>query len=667
MKFNLTAEMKPTGGQPKAIEEITNLFDSGRKEAVLLGVTGSGKTFVLANVIKNIQRPVLVISHNKTLAAQIYAELSCFFPDNAVEYFISYYDYYQPEAYLPQTDTYIAKDASVNEAIDRLRLKATASVVSRRDVIVVASVSCIYNIGSPEVFKAGTLVLKKGEKLTPQKFARKLIDIHYSRNEIETGPGTFRIKGDVMDVYPAYETKQFLRFEFFGDGIDKINVISYPDFRTAGETDEAVIFPAKQYLIEKDSIPKAIESIRIELAERKEYFKKSGRDLEAQRLEQRTLSDIEMIENFGYCQGIENYSRHLSGRPLGSKPWCLIDYFPDDFLVVIDESHATIPQIRAMEHGDRSRKETLIEFGFRLPSALDNRPLKFEEFRQLAQTTLYMSATPALYERERAGPKNTIELIARPTGIVDPVIEICPTKGQIDVILEKAKETVGRGERVIITTLTKKSAEEFADFLKGEDMRVAYLHSEIKSLDRVEILRSLRLGDFDVIVGVNLLREGLDLPEVGLVMILDADREGFLRSETSLVQTAGRAARNLCGKVILFADEITDSMARALAETKRRRKIQEGFNREHKIIPKSIVKTREEILAATSIAEVREKKPAGGYPEEPTEGMSRIDLIEKIEGLVKEMKKAAEELEFERAAVLRDRVKKLKEIIAGRS
>ncbi len=655
--------MNPAGGQPEAIEKLTDIYLKGGKQAVLLGVTGSGKTFVLANLIKNIQKPVLVISHNKTLAAQIYAELSCFFPDNAVEYFISYYDYYQPEAYLPQTDTYIAKDASVNEAIDRLRLRATASVVSRRDVIVVSSVSCIYNIGSPEVFRAGSIAIKKGDRMTPQSLARKLIDIHYTRNEIETAPGIFRIKGDSVDLYPAYESKRFFRIEFFGDEIEKISVISFPDFRTAGETDRAVIFPAKQYLIEKDAIPKAMESIEKELRERTEYFRNNGRLLEAQRLEQRTLSDLEMIDNFGYCQGIENYSRHLSGRPPGSKPWCLIDYFPEDFLVVIDESHATIPQIKAMEHGDRSRKETLIEFGFRLPSALDNRPLKFEEFSDLAKTALCMSATPALYEKQGAGPENIVELIVRPTGIVDPVIEVCPTSGQIDVIIKKAKETVERGERVIVTTLTKKSAEEFADFLRGEEMRVAYLHSEIKALDRVEILRALRLGDFDVIVGVNLLREGLDLPEVGLVMILDADREGFLRSETSLVQTAGRAARNLCGKVVLFADEMTDSMKRALSETGRRRKIQEEFNKRNGIVPKSIVKTREEIMAATSIAEVREKKQEEFFPEDESGNLSRIEIMEKIETLIREMKKAAEELEFERAAVLRDRVRKLKDKI----
>lgn len=652
--------MKPAGGQPEAIEDLTRVFKSGEKEAVLLGVTGSGKTFVLANLIEKIQKPVLVISHNKTLAAQVYAELSCFFPDNAVEYFISYYDYYQPEAYIPQTDTYIAKDASVNEAIDRLRLKATASVLSRKDVIIVASVSCIYNIGSPEVFREGVVRVCKEEKLNPQKLAKKLVEIHYARNEIENAPGSFRIKGDVMDVYPAYEDRQFMRFEFFGDSVEKITMMTYPDFRTAGEIDEAVIFPAKQYLIEKEGIPRALDNIRKELVQRIEYFEIAGRNLEAQRLKQRTLSDIEMIENFGYCQGIENYSRHLSGRPPGSKPWCLIDYFPENFLVVIDESHATIPQIRAMEHGDRSRKQTLIEFGFRLPSALDNRPLKFEEFMGLARNVLYMSATPALHEKQRA-EDNIVELIVRPTGLVDPLIEVSPTKNQIDVILQKTRESVGKGERVIITTLTKKSAEEFADFLRQEDLRVAYLHSEIKSLDRVEILRSLRLGDFDVIVGVNLLREGLDLPEVGLVMILDADREGFLRSETSIVQTAGRAARNLCGKVMLFADSITDSMARALKETHRRRIIQEDFNRKNGITPKSIIKTRDEIMAATSIAEVREKKFSETFSDEEWASMTNIEIIEKVENLVKEMKKAAEELEFERAAALRDRVKKLKE------
>lgn len=660
MEFKLLSDLKPAGDQPGAIKVLTKGLLNNVKEQVLLGVTGSGKTFTLASVIENVNRPTLVISHNKTLAAQLYAEFASLFPNNAVEFFISYYDYYQPEAYLPQTDTYIAKDAKVNEIINQLRLKATASILSRRDVLIVASVSCIYNIGSPELFRKGSVELDIDKNITPQELARRLVTIHYTRNDLEISPGNFRLKGDIMEIYPAYDNKTALRIEFFGDQIDCITRISLPDYKKLGILNKAVIFPARHYLISQSNIDRAVENIEKELKERVKYFKRDNRLIEAQRLEQRTRSDIEMIENFGYCHGIENYSRHMSGRPPGSRPWCLIDYFPDDFITIIDESHASIPQVRAMEHGDRSRKQSLIDFGFRLPSALDNRPLKFEEFEDLLGQVVYMSATPSEYEKIRVGKINVVEQISRPTGLIDPEIEVWPREGQIDSILSEVRGMVEKNKRVLITTLTKKMAEELADFLHEEGINVTYLHSEIKSLDRVMILRNLRLGKFDVLVGVNLLREGLDLPEVALVIILDADREGFLRSETSLIQTAGRAARNLCGKVIFFADTMTKSMNKAIEETARRRKKQTAYNLQFNIEPRSIVKSKEEIMAATAIAEVSEKKDNTYLDDSTLDNLTKIEMMEKIVGLKNMMKNSAENLEFEKAAKYRDMIRYLK-------
>ena len=660
MDFKLVSDLRPSGDQPKAIKALTEGLSKNVKEQVLLGVTGSGKTFTLASVIEKVNRPILVISHNKTLAAQLYAEFASLFPNNAVEFFISYYDYYQPEAYLPQTDTYIAKDAKVNDVIDQLRLKATASILSRRDVLIVASVSCIYNIGSPELFKEGSIELDIDKNITPQNLSMKLVSIHYTRNDLDTSPGNFRLKGDIMEIYPAYNNKNALRIEFFGDQIECISRISLPDYRILENLNKTVIFPARHYLISQSKIDRAVVEIEKEMKGRIEYFNREKRFVEAQRLEQRTLSDIEMIENFGYCHGIENYSRHLSGRPPGSRPWCLIDYFPDDFITVIDESHATIPQVRAMEHGDRSRKQSLIDFGFRLPSALDNRPLKFKEFETLLNNVIYMSATPSDYEKDRAGEKNIVEQISRPTGLVDPEIEVWPREGQIDSILSEVRAMTKDEKRVLITTLTKKMAEELADFLHEEGINVTYLHSEIKSLDRVRILRNLRLGKFDVLVGVNLLREGLDLPEVALVIILDADREGFLRSETSLIQTAGRAARNLCGKVIFFADTITKSMKRAIDETARRRKKQIAYNIEFDIEPMSIIKTEDQIMAATAIAEVSEKKDKTYLEDKTFDNLTKIEIMERIVSLKTMMKNSAENLQFEKAAEFRDMIRHLK-------
>jgi excinuclease ABC subunit B len=628
---------------------------SDRRFHTLLGVTGSGKTFTMANVIQHVQKPTLVISHNKTLAAQLYGELKGFFPNNAVEYFISYYDYYQPEAYIPSTDTYIEKDTSINDEIDRLRLKATSSLMARNDVIIVASVSCIYGLGSPEDFRDLLLFLKRGESLNRRTMLEKLIDIHYTRNDIDFHRGTFRVRGDVVEIFPAYE-EYALRVEMWGDRIEKISRINVITGEVLQEQDAVAVYPAKHFVTTYPKLEAAIQSVQQELKERLALFRTQGKLLEAQRLESRTLYDIEMMQEIGYCSGIENYSRHLAGREPGERPSCLIDYYPDDFLMIIDESHATIPQIRAMYNGDRSRKETLVEHGFRLPSALDNRPLKFDEFESIIPQVMFVSATPAEYELEKS-EGIVVEQIIRPTGLMDPRVIIRPVQGQMDDLIGEIRARVERHERVLVTTLTKRMAEDLADYLAGIEIRVRYLHSEIAALDRVEILRGLRLADFDVLVGINLLREGLDLPEVSLVAILDADKEGFLRSQRSLMQTAGRAARHLDGTVILYADKMTDAIRYLQKETDRRRKIQEEYNRVHGITPKSIYKSLDQVMAATSVADA---KDASWIDEKSVRSLSPMEKEEMIENLEKEMKAAAARTEFERAAELRDQIAILK-------
>ncbi len=647
MKFKLISNFKPAGDQPAAIEKLIQGIKAGYKFQTLLGVTGSGKTFTIANVIEQVQKPTLVISHNKSLAAQLYSEFKSFFPDNAVEYFISYYDYYQPEAYVPESDLYIAKDASINEEIERLRLKATSSLLTRNDVIIVASVSCIYNIGSPDEVKELVVFLKKDLEKGRESLMNQLVSIQYKRNDIQFTPGTFRVRGDIIDIYPADE-KNAIKVEFFDDFIEKISIIDPLTGKSIKQLDEVIVFPAKHFITTRPRIEEAVKNIKIELENRVAELERQGKLLEAQRLLQRTLFDCEMLLELGYCPGIENYSMHLSGRKPGERPFCLIDYFPKDFLMVIDESHVTIPQIQGMYEGDHSRKVTLVEYGFRLPSALENRPLKFEEFESLINQAICVSATPAEWEIKKS--KNRIvEQIVRPTGIVDPQVVVKPASNQVDDLINEIQKHVSNNERVLVTTLTKRMAEELAQYLNEIGIKVRYMHSEIDALQRVEILRGLRLGEFDVLVGINLLREGLDLPEVALVAILDADREGFLRSERSLIQTAGRAARNVRSKVILYADEITDSMKRALAEMERRRNKQLEYNRIHSITPRSIVKTKEEILKATSVADrllSEDKKEA--------------DSFEEIERLYKEMADAVSLMEFERAAELRDKIKEIR-------
>lgn len=645
MKFKLISNFKPAGDQPEAIEKLVQGIKAGYKFQTLLGVTGSGKTFAIANVIEQVQKTTLVISHNKSLAAQLYSEFKSFFPENAVEYFISYYDYYQPEAYVPENDLYIAKDASINEEIERLRLKATSSLLTRKDVIIVASVSCIYNIGSPEEVKELVVFLKRGIEKGRESLMNQLVGIQYKRNDIQFTQGTFRVRGDVVDVFPADE-KNGIRVEFFDDFIERIQVFDPLTGNLIEELEEVVIFPAKHFITTKPRIEEAVKNIKIELEKRVGEFERQGKLVEAQRLLQRTLFDCEMLLELGYCPGIENYSMHLSGRKPGERPFCLIDYFPSDFLLVIDESHVTIPQIQGMYEGDHSRKLTLVEYGFRLPSALENRPLKFEEFESLINQAICVSATPAEWEIRKSGNR-IVEQIVRPTGIVDPKVVVKPARNQVDDLINEIKNRVANNERVLVTTLTKRTAEELAQYLNEIGIRVRYLHSEIDAIQRVEILRGLRLGEFDVLVGINLLREGLDLPEVALVAILDADREGFLRSERSLIQTAGRAARNVRSEVILYADDITDSMRRALAEMERRRNKQIEYNKVHNITPRSIVKTREEILKATSVADRLLSD-------------EEVNSFEEIERLYKEMADAVSLMEFERAAVLRDKIKEIK-------
>jgi excinuclease ABC subunit B len=653
--FELVTDFELKGDQPEAVRELTDGIKRGERYQTLLGVTGSGKTFTVANVIADFGRPTLVISHNKTLAAQLYGELKGFFPNNAVEYFISYYDYYQPEAYLPTTDTYIEKDTSINDEIDRLRLRATSSLLERDDVIIVASVSCIFGLGSPKDFRDLLLIVEKGTKVDQRKILERLIDIHYTRNDIDFHRGTFRVRGDVIEIYPAYE-EHALRVELFGDEIERISAIDTLTGEVLEEKQRAAVYPAKHFVTTAPKLEAAVQAIQSELEERLAYFRSRNMLLEAQRLETRTHYDIEMMEEIGYCSGIENYSRHLAARQPGERPACLLDYFPEDFLMIIDESHATIPQVRAMFNGDRARKETLVEHGFRLPSALDNRPLKFDEFENMIHRAIFVSATPADYELERCGGV-VVEQIIRPTGLMDPKVVVRPTKGQIDDLLEEIRKRVKRKERVLVTTLTKRMAEDLADYLKGVDVRVRYLHSEIDALDRVEILRGLRLADFDVLVGINLLREGLDLPEVSLVAILDADKEGFLRSERSLMQTAGRAARNIGGTVILYADSITDSIRKLQEETNRRREIQRKYNEEHGITPETIYKTLDEVLSATAVAD---SKTVSYMSEKRLDSLSKMEKEEMIETLEKEMLAAAKNLEFEKAAELRDRIELLR-------
>ena len=654
--FRLVSNYKPTGDQPQAIEKLTEGVRRCEKYQTLLGVTGSGKTFTVANLIANAGKPSIVISHNKTLAAQLYGELKGFFPHNAVEFFISYYDYYQPEAYVPQTDTYIEKDTSMNDDIDRLRLRATSSLLEREDVVIVASVSCIYGLGSPKDYKELLLFLEVGEEFERDQILKSLIDIHYSRNDIEFARGTFRVRGDTIEVHPAYE-ETAIRLELFGDKLERISVIDTLKGDLLEEKKRVAIYPAKHFVTTPPQLEQAIKNIEIELEERLNCFRERGKLLEAQRLESRTKFDLEMMREIGYCPGIENYSRHLSGRKPGEKPYCLLDFFPQDYLMIIDESHQTIPQIRGMYAGDRSRKEVLVEYGFRLPSALDNRPLFFKEFESMINQVVFVSATPAEFELDRSKGV-VVEQIIRPTGLIDPLIIVKPLKNQVDDLLEEIKLRSEKKERVLVTTLTKRMAEDLADYLAQMGIKVRYLHSEIDAIERVDILRDLRLAEFDVLVGINLLREGLDLPEVSLVAILDADKEGFLRSQTSLIQIAGRAARNKAGEVIMYAGEVTDSMRKAIEETNRRRKIQEEYNKSHGITPQTIYKTREEILKTTTFADSRTESVV---KEEKMDYLDILTLEDKIEHLERAMKKASKNLEFEKAAIYRDELKKLKE------
>ncbi|MGC8787466.1 MAG: excinuclease ABC subunit UvrB [Anaerolineae bacterium] len=650
-EFQLVSDMKPTGDQPQAIAKLVEGLKKGYKHQTLLGVTGSGKTYVMANIIAQVQRPTLVLSHNKTLAAQLYSEFREFFPHNAVEYFVSYYDYYQPEAYIPQTDTYIEKDADINEEIDRLRLAATSSLLTRRDVIIVASVSCIYNIGSPEEYGQDVVQLRRGETKRRERLLRHLTEIYYQRNDIDFHRGCFRVRGDTVDIFPAYR-ETALRVEYWGDTIERITEIDPLTGEILHEHDFVQIFPAKHFITNRERLEAALKSIEAELEERLAVLRQQGKLLEAQRLEQRTRYDMEMMREVGYCSGIENYSRHLSGRAPGQQPWTLLDYFPDDFLMFVDESHITLPQVHGMYNGDRARKEVLIEYGFRLPSALDNRPLRFEEFEQHINQVIYTSATPGPYELEHS--QQVVEQIIRPTGLVDPEIIVRPTKGQIDDLLAEINRRVQRGERVLVTTLTKRMAEDLADYLQETGVKVHYLHSEIQTIERVQILRDLRLGVYDVVVGINLLREGLDLPEVSLVAILDADKEGFLRSKNSLIQTIGRAARHVHGQVIMYADNITESMREAIDETNRRRQIQMRYNEEHHIVPTSIIKEIRDLTDRVRVvAEPRAEYAVG-------KDIPKDELRRLISELEKQMKAAAAQLEFEKAALLRDQIIELR-------
>ncbi len=647
-EFKIHSDFKMMGDQPQAVETLANGILQGKKHQTLMGVTGSGKTFTMANIIERVQKPTLVISHNKTLAAQLHGEFKEFFPENAVEYFVSYYDYYQPEAYVPSTDTYIEKDSQINDEIEKLRHSATAALAERKDVIIVASVSCIYGLGSPLDYENQVISLRPGMEKPRNDILRKLVEIQYTRNDMAFERGNFRVRGDIIDIFPAGSDKA-VRVELFGDEVESIKEMNPLTGEILGLRNHVAIYPASHYVTSKENMERALVTIEQELEERVQWFKDRGKLLEAQRIEQRTRYDMEMLREIGTCKGIENYSRHINGLAPGTRPYTLIDYFPEDFLLLIDESHVMLPQLRAMYAGDRSRKSSLVEYGFRLPSALDNRPLKFEEFQKLVNQVVYVSATPAEYEREMADGISA-EQIIRPTGLLDPPIEVRKTEGQIDDLIGELKKTAEKGERAFVTTLTKKMAESLTDYLTGAGIRVRYLHSEVDTLERLEIIRDLRLGEFDVLVGINLLREGLDIPEVSLVAILDADKEGFLRTETSLIQTIGRAARNVDGKVVMYADGISKAMQAAIDETMRRRTIQNRYNEEHGITPKSVQKSVREVIEATKPAE--EEKYKGKKPLE----MTHKELKEFVKELEKEMKQAAADLQFERAAQLRDQI-----------
>ncbi|CEO15512.1 excinuclease ABC subunit UvrB [Paraclostridium sordellii] len=652
MEFKIQSDYKPTGDQPEAIDKISKAIDKGEKFSTLLGVTGSGKTFTMANIIKNVKKPTLIIAHNKTLAAQLYSEFKEFFPENAVEYFVSYYDYYQPEAYVAHSDTYIEKDASINDEIDKLRHSATAAVLERRDCIIISSVSCIYGLGDPEDYKELMVSIRPGMEKDRDEIIKRLIEIQYERNDVNFTRGTFRVRGDILEIFPANTDERAIRIEFFGDEIDRITEIDYLTGKIVGLRNHVVIFPASHYVTTQERIDKAIVEIEDELKERIDYFKDNDKLIEAQRIDQRTRYDIEMLKEIGFCQGIENYSRHITGRNPGEKPYTLMDFFPDDYLIIVDESHVTVPQVRGMYAGDRSRKTSLIDNGFRLPSAYDNRPLNFSEFEENINQILFVTATPGPYEIEHS--TTIAEQIIRPTGLLDPIIEVRPITNQIDDLVGEINSVIEKGERVLVTTLTKKMSEDLTDYLKEIGIKVKYLHSDIDTLERVEIIRDLRLGKFDVLVGINLLREGLDIPEVSLVTILDADKEGFLRSETSLIQTIGRAARNANGKVIMYADKITRSMQSAIDETKRRREIQMHYNIEHGITPKTIEKGIRKGIEATVVAD--EEAIYGNVNE-----TDEASIKESIENLQEEMMEAAQNLQFERAAELRDKIKELEE------
>ena len=651
-KFEVVSEYQPSGDQPQAIAALAEGIENGLKEQVLLGVTGSGKTFTMAKVIEQVQRPTLVLAHNKTLAAQLCAEFKEFFPNNAVEYFVSYYDYYQPEAYIPHTDTYIAKDASTNDEIDRLRLSATCALLERRDVIVVSSVSCIYGLGEPDDFANLVVSLRVGAEWDRDELLRRLVEIRYERNDIAFERNMFRARGDTVEIYPAYYRDHAIRVEFFGDEIDRISDFNPVTGSVNRVLNHVAIYPASHYVTTKDKMDKAILEIRQELEDQVKYFTDNNQLVEAQRLRQRTEYDMEMMAELGYCSGIENYSRIISDRPAGSAPMTLLDFFPDDFLLFVDESHVTLPQVRAMYNGDHARKDSLVKYGFRLPCAYDNRPLKFEEFEERIGQAVFVSATPGPYERERAD--QVVEQVIRPTGLLDPKVEVRPVTGQIDDLMDEIRARAARDERVLVTTLTKKMAEDLTEYLKNAGIRVRYMHSDVQTIERMEIIRSLRLGEFDVLVGINLLREGLDLPEVSLVAILDADKEGFLRSETSLIQTIGRAARNADGLVIMYADEITPSMRAAIDETERRRSIQDAYNQEHGIVPKTIIKGVREIL---EISKTAEEDTLRAHKKRKLTEQERAAEIAKLE---KEMREASKMLEFEYAAVLRDRIIELR-------
>ncbi len=647
-KFKLVSQYKPTGDQPQAIQKLVDGLNSGLKEQTLLGVTGSGKTFTMANVIAQVNKPTLVLAHNKTLAAQLCSEFKEFFPENAVEYFVSYYDYYQPEAYIASTDTYIEKDSAINDEIEKLRHSATSSLSERRDVIIVSSVSCIYTLGDPNDYRQMVVSVREGMKKERDEFLTELVSVQYERNDLNFVRNKFRVRGDVVEVFPAYNTDTAIRVEFFGDEIDRITEINVLTGEVKASLKHAAIYPASHYIVPFERTKQAMKEIEEEMIERVQWFKSQDKLIEAQRIQQRTLYDLEMLQEIGFCKGIENYSRIMAGRPAGSTPFCLLDYFPDDFLLITDESHVTLPQVRGMFAGDRGRKTSLVDYGFRLPSAFDNRPLNFDEFYSKINQAIYVSATPGPFEKEHSA--QTVEQIIRPTGLIDPEVDVRPIEGQIDDLLSEINVRASKKERVLVTTLTKKMAENLTEYLQGAGVKVRYMHHDIDTIERMEIIRDLRLGEFDVLVGINLLREGLDIPEVSLVAILDADKEGFLRSETSLVQTIGRAARNANGRVIMYADSVTGSMERAIAETNRRRELQQKYNEEHGITPQTITKNVREVL------EISKKDRST-----PESKLSRKDKLELIEKLKVEMKNAAKLLEFEHAAYLRDKIEKIKE------